>query len=208
MVIVVGSLWPKLSRHYQTGEISSGLVPKDGDNFKIANDPAVYRLDNGQRRQYKSDTAFFNHSNNKPFDTPYEEGGILICDKEVVLSFPMGDYMPKEEGKIGEVYLHKKAWERFREAFFRRDKVKHCIAYAIFAFLLLLLLKRYTQWSTTIQGFVLLVLGTLLGEGIEWLQYLYIPGRDKELLDLAFNTLGLLLGYFIYQQLKPHIDNL
>lgn len=208
LLIIVGSLWPRLSRHYQTGEVSLGLIPQEGDNFKIANDPAVYRLEKGKRRQYKSDTSFFNHSNNKPFDTPYEEGGILICDKAVVLAFPMGDYMPKEEGGIGEVYLRKKAWERFQEALFRRDKVKHCVAYAIFAMLLLLLFRRYTQWSTTIQGLVVLVLGTLLGEGIEWLQYLYIPGRDKELLDLAFNTLGLFAGYIIYQQLTPYWEQL
>ena len=128
ILVVTGSLWPHLSRHYQTGEISSGKTPKEGDNFKIANDPIVYRLEDGKRRQYKSDTSFFNNSHNKPFDTPYEQGGILICSKEVVLASAIGNYMPSDIGGRGAVYLHKSVWEDLEAALFRRDKVSHFFA--------------------------------------------------------------------------------
>lgn len=200
LLIVTGSLWPSLSRHYQTGEISSGKIPSEGDNFKIVNDPIVYRLDDGKRRQYKSDTAFFNNSDNKPFDTPYEQGGILICDKEVVLAFSIGNYMPKEVGGRGEAYLHKSTGQQLKEGVFRSDKISHFFAYVGLAILLLIVLERYSSWTLAIKYLFVLVLGILFGAGIEQLQFDYIPGRDKELLDVVFNTLGVLVGIFVYNR--------
>jgi VanZ family protein len=197
-LIVIGSLWPQLSRHYQTGEISAGQIPKEGDNFKMVNDPIVYRLEDGKRRQYKSDVAFFNNSKNKPFDTPYEQGGILICDKEVVLAFPMGNYMPKEIGGEGEFYVHKNTWEQLKEGVFRRDKVSHFFAYTLLAILLLMVLERYSNQSAMVKYLLTLGIGIIFGAVIEQLQFEYIPGRDKELLDLIFNILGILAGIFIY----------
>lgn len=200
IVIITGSLWPRLSRHYQTGEISSGKIPKEGDNFKMVNDPIVYRLENGKRRQYKSDTAFFNNSNNKPFDTPYEDGGILICDKEVVLAFPMGNYMPKEVGGEGETYLFKTTGQQVKEAVFRRDKLSHFFAYAGFAILCLLTFQSYSNWRWLAMSSFTLLIGILFGALIEQLQFDYIPGRDKEFLDLVFNTLGVLAGILVYKR--------
>lgn len=200
LLIIGGSLWPQLSKHYQTGEISSGQLPKEGDNFKMVNDPVVYRLEDGKRRQYKSDTAFFNNSNNKPFDTPYEQGGILICDKEVVLAFPMGDYMPKVVGRQGERYFHKSTWQQLKEAIFRRDKLSHFFAYLILVLLLLMVWERYSTSSLMNRTFWVLGIGTVIGAAIEQLQFEYIPGRDKEFLDLIFNTLGILFGIFVYNR--------
>jgi VanZ family protein len=200
VLVVIGSLWPKLSRHYQTGEISSGQTPKEGDNFKMVNDPIVYRLEDGKRRQYKSDTAFFNNSNNKPFDTPYEQGGILICNKEVVLAFPIGNYMPKKVGGRGETYLHKSIMDQLQEGIFRRDKVSHFFAYTGLAILLLMVLERYSRQQPLINLVIVLIFGILFGGIIELLQFEYIPGRDKELLDLIFNTLGILVGILIYNR--------
>lgn len=199
-IITTGSLWPRLSEHYQTGEIASGLTPKEGDNFKLANYPAVYRLEEGKRRQYTSDTSFFNHSENKPFDTPYELGGILICDKETVFSFPMGDYMPLEPGGVGKKYKQELAWDKFKTAFFRSDKVVHCFSYAVFAIFLLVVLQQYPQWSKFTKTIIVFLVGTLVGGSIEWLQFEFIPGRDKELLDLLFNTVGLVLGTYLYNK--------
>jgi VanZ family protein len=200
ILVITGSLWPSLSEHYQTGEISSGQTPKEGDNFKIANDPIVYRLEDGKRRQYKSDTAFFNNSHNKPFDTPYEQGGILICDKEVVLAFSIGNYMPKKVGGIGELYWHKSVWEQLKKGIFRRDKLSHFFAYAVLAILLLMSLEQYSRRDSTIKYIAVLVFGIVFGAVIEQLQFEYIPGRDKELLDLVFNTLGIFAGIFIYNR--------
>lgn len=200
VLVITGSLWPSLSKHYQTGEISSGEIPKEGDNFKIANDPIVYRLEDGKRRQYKSDTAFFNNSHNKPFDTPYEQGGILICDKEVVLAFSIGNYMPKKVGGNGELYWHKSVWEQLKEGIFRRDKLSHFFAYTVLAILLLITLEQYSKQHSIIKYIVVLVFGIVFGAVIEQLQFEYIPGRDKELLDLVFNALGILVGIFIYNR--------
>ena len=63
--LILGSLLPNVTRHYQTGEISSGLVPKEGDNFKMVNIAAVYCLQKGERRKYTSDSSFYNYSKNK-----------------------------------------------------------------------------------------------------------------------------------------------
>lgn len=200
LLVVTGSLWPSLSRHHQTGEISSGQIPKEGDNFKIANDPIVYRLEDGKRRQYKSDTAFFNNSGNKPFDTPYEQGGILICDKEVVLAFLNGNYMPKEVGGRGELYLHKSIWEQLKKGIFRRDKLSHFFAYMVLAILLLMALEQYSTQRSIVKYIFVLMFGIVFGGIIEQLQFEYIPGRNKELLDLGFNTLGIFGGIFIYNR--------
>jgi len=198
-VITLGSLWPRLSEHYQTGEISSGLRPKEGDNFKMVNTAAVYRMEDGKRRRYETANSFFSDSTNQPFDTPYEYGGILICDKDVVFSIPRGNDMPEEPGGIGKEFKKKDIWERLKEGVFRRDKVTHFVAYVIFAILMLILLQQHTRWNMLLKTIIVLVIGTLFGGGIEYLQFEFIPGRDKELLDLVFNTLGLLVGVYLYR---------
>lgn len=199
-LIVTGSLSPRLSSHYQTGETSSGKTPKEGDNFKIANDPIVYRLENGKRRQYQSEQAFFNNSDNKPFDTPYEQGGILICDKEVVLAFPIGNYMPQHLGGKGAVYLQKSIWETLKEGVFRSDKLSHFFAYTLLAILLLLVLERYSRQHLSVKYIFTLGGGIVFGAIIEQLQFEFISGRNKELLDLIFNILGILAGIWIYNR--------
>lgn len=206
VLIIIGSLFPRFSIHYQTGEISSGLVPQEGDNFKIANEPAVYRLEDGKRRLYRSDTSFFNHSDNKAFDTAYENGGILICNKTTVLSFPLGDYMPAEPGGIDTKYREQLASERFKKALFRTDKIVHFSSYAIFAILLLIVLQQYSLWSNFIKIAVVFLAGTIIGGGIELLQFAFIPGRDQELLDFIFNSLGLITGVFLYQKISSKLS--
>ncbi|CAA6813005.1 MAG: Unknown protein [uncultured Aureispira sp.] len=199
-LIVTGSLWPRLSRHYQKGEISSGQMPKEGDNFKMVNGPIVYRLEDGKRRPYKSEQAFFNTIGNKPFDTPYEQGGILICDKVVVLALAIGNYMPKKAGGQGEAYTPKGTWEQLKRGIFRIDKMGHFFAYTVLAILLLIVLERYRRPYFMIKHLFVLVFGIIFGGVIEQLQFEYVPGRNKELLDLLFNTLGVLVGIWIYKR--------
>lgn len=201
-LLFTGSLWPKLSRHYQTGEISSGLTPKEGDNFKMVNVPAVYKLVDGKRCKYTSDTSFYNYPDNPPFDTPYENGGILICDKAVVFAIPMGDFMPIKPGGEAAKYQHKTASELFYEAFFRKDKVKHFFAYAVLAILMLVVFQDYTKLSFVWQSAAVFVLGTFIGVVIELLQFEYIPGRDKEELDMLLNAIGTLGGILFYKRFR------
>lgn len=200
-ILFMGSLWPKLSKHYQEGEISAGLYPKEGDNFKLVNMPAVYRLNDGKRRKYVSDTSFYKYPSNPAFDTPYEDGGILICDKAVVFSIPIGDFMPYKPGGVPKKYYHKSLTESFFISFFRKDKLKHFLAYAVLALFFLLFLQYHSNLSFTYQGIVVLVLGTSVGIIIELMQFEFIPGRDKELLDMVLNSVGLLAGILLYQGL-------
>lgn len=196
-IIIIASLIPKYSKHYQSGEIADGILPKEGDNFKIANLPAVYRLEKGLYRQYLNDTSFFSYPENKEFNTPYTKGGILICDKSVLNNFKRGDYMPKYPGEIAKKYQGKTFWERMEQSAFRSDKFGHLGAYLVFAFLFMLALQELKISSKPLQISIVMGLGILLGGAIEWAQFQFVPGRDKELLDFLYNSLGLLLGVLI-----------
>ncbi|MCH2023013.1 MAG: VanZ family protein [Saprospiraceae bacterium] len=197
-IILVGALWPKISRHYQTGEISLGIIPKEGDNFKMVNVPDVYRMEDGKRRKYISDTSFFNYPENMPFDTPYEDGGILICDKSVVLTIPIGDFMPFQKGDVAKKYIKQSIQEQILNVFSSIDKAFHFLAYCFFAILFLIILSNYTNWAFINKVLFLLFFGTLFGASIEFLQYAYIPGRDKEILDIIINSIGMLAGVILY----------
>lgn len=196
-IITVASLIPNFSRHYQTGEIASGLTPKEGDNFKIANLHAVYRLKNGKQCQYLTETSFFNYPENKAFGTPYEEGGILICDVAVLQQFPRGDYMPEKPGEIAKKYKPKTFKERVEETAFRSDKLGHFGAYLVFALLFMLALQQLKIQPKALQVLIVLGLGSFWGGTIEWMQFNFVPGRDKELLDFMYNVLGLVVGVLI-----------
>ena len=90
----------------------------------------------------------------------------------------------------------------FTEAFFRKDKLKHFLAYACLALLFLLVLDRYSPFSFAIQGILVLCIGTFIGVTIEYLQFEYIPGRDKELLDMLLNAIGLIAGIILYKHIS------
>jgi hypothetical protein len=164
----------------------------------MVNVPDVYRMEDGKRRKFTSDISFFNYPENKPFDTPYEDAGILICDKAVVFAIPIGDFMPHKKGDIPKKYIKKSILQQLLNVFYSVDKPVHFLAYAIFSFLLLIILYNYTNWSISQKLFSLLLVGTVLGTGIEFLQYAFIPGRDKEILDIILNSIGLLGGVFLY----------
>lgn len=53
--------------------------------------------------------------------------------------------------------------------------------------------------------FKALFLAVLLGLGTEFLQ-LYIPGRNMEFLDVVADTMGVVLGYFLYNVYKLKVD--
>jgi len=191
--LFVASLWPRISRHYQSGEKGLGIAPEEGDNFKAANLPAVYRLQNGKKHKYLSDTSFFNHPENEPFGTPYEEGGILICDVAVVEAIPQGDYMPLMPGDVPKEYQEKRFWEEFWVAFFRKDKATHFFSYFLWSLLFILALPP-RWWANHVFVWLTLLVGSMIGLSAEYVQGAFVPGRDMEALDMLFNFLGLLTG--------------
>lgn len=191
------SLWP---RHALPGppppkEKSSGLFPKEGENFKIVDAPVVYRLEQGKRRPYKSAAAFLARPENPPFGTPYEQGGILLCDSVVLLFYPLGVKMPKpEEGKL--VPFKKRPYQPLNEgsSLIRKDKLGHLLVYMGLAILLWLTLSQIFAWPAVVIFWMVLLLGSLFGLGLELGQEFYSAGRDAEWEDMVMNMLGLGIG--------------
>lgn len=195
-VLLTGSLWPRYYGQY--GEESMGIMPKEGDNFKVANIQRVYRLENHYRRPYASAEAFFSYSENEPFDTPYEEGGILICDEAVLDSFPLGLFMGEaledDAKKLDQQSM-------LMQQIFRKDKLGHLIAYMLLALCSSFYVRRY-RWSKKKKIIIILSIGAAMGLIIECLQAAFVPGRAQESLDMIFNVLGLVSGGLIYLYLR------
>lgn len=197
LILAVVSLWPRATFPSipTPQEKSSGGLPKEGINFKIVDAPVVYRLENGKRRPYKSAEAFLTRPENKPFGTPYEEGGILLCDSVVLLLYPLGIKMPRPTlDKV--VSLNKRPYQPLNKgkSLLKQDKVGHLLVYMGLAVLLWLVLRTSFNWSNRRMFGVVLLSGTVVGLGLELGQQFYSAGRDAEGADLVMNTLGLLLG--------------
>ncbi len=198
--LIVVSLWPR----YQVPptpaqkEKSSGLFPKEGDNFKVVDDWVVYRLEKGHRRPYKSAEAFLSRPENPPFGTSYTQGGILLCDSVVLLFYPLGVKMPHPTAGVF-VPLDKRAPQVLQEGtpLLRRDKVGHLLVYGGLATLLWWVLVGRFTWSR--QGLLwrVILLGSLLGFGLELGQQFFSAGRDAEWEDMLMNVLGLWLGAWL-----------
>jgi VanZ family protein len=84
------------------------------------------------------------------------------------------------------------------------DKWIHFVFYAIFAFLLFLSALGYTKRinSRVARWRVVLIIGTVVGLGIELIQHDLIYGRQGEWTDVLANTIGLLGALFIAELLK------
>ncbi len=183
----------------QTNEISSGWYPKEGDNFKLVNKKALFKLQNGARRRYLSKASFFSYPENKPFNTPYEKGGILICDKQTFASIPLGEYLPFAPTELPNGFAQKRYWADFRTAFFRKDKVAHVLNYIAWAILFLIVIMPYRSYSFKDKAIFTFIIGSIIGLSIEYLQDYSQLGRAAEVLDVFFNSVGLLIGIFIYK---------
>tara|TARA_B100000927_G_scaffold276133_1_gene256665 strand:+ start:19 stop:399 length:381 start_codon:yes stop_codon:yes gene_type:complete len=74
------------------------------------------------------------------------------------------------------------------------DKLLHFIFYAIFSFFLFLLSHKLTLGlNSFIKKWTFVVtIGTIVGVGIEFIQYSLIPSRSGDWLDLLANSFGLI----------------
>ena len=74
------------------------------------------------------------------------------------------------------------------------DKLLHFIFYAIFSFFLFLLSHKLTLGlNSFIKKWTFVVtIGTIVGVGIEFIQYSLIPSRSGDWLDLLANSVGLI----------------
>jgi hypothetical protein len=181
VLLLLLSLWPGQKAHEQNGEVASKLSPKEGDNFKIANQPRVYRLEDGEKRPYLSSVSYLSDSNNAPYGTSYEEGGILICDAVRVAAIPLGEPMPLKATKIAE----QKDWKRFLDG----DKLGHLVVYLLFSFLMLM--AFYQQKKPSIQYLSFACILFSIGLGIELLQANFTESRNFEWEDMMMNSLGI-----------------
>ena len=74
------------------------------------------------------------------------------------------------------------------------DKLIHFVFYAVFSFFLFLFSHNVNFGLDTLikKWTFVFSIGTLLGFIIEWIQYVLIPSRSGEWLDILANTLGLI----------------
>lgn len=196
VVVTILSLYPRVDPPPipVPTEISSGLLPEEGDNFKVINDVVVYYLERGQRRSYKTGASYLQRSGNPPFGTPYEEGGILLVDSFVLLLHPLGADMPRLKDTtsvlLAPTIAQGPAWW---EPYTHWDKLGHAGVYLLLGLLLWKSCEQRQQRSFITAVWVLLS-GTVIGWTLEWAQATWALGRDAEWGDLLMNTLGLILG--------------
>lgn len=196
LLLMILSLYPRVDPPpiQKPGEISSGLLPQEGDNFKVIDDVVVYHLERGKRRSYKTGASYLQHSGNPPFGTSYEEGGILLVDTFVWLLYPLGSDMPRLKDTtsvlLAPTLVQGPVWW---EPYTHWDKLGHAGVYCILGFLLWKSCRlpkqrrRYTAvWA--------LLGGTALGWSLELAQAMMAVGRNAEWGDLLMNTFGLVLG--------------
>tara|TARA_B100001057_G_C22729379_1_gene903101 strand:+ start:353 stop:733 length:381 start_codon:yes stop_codon:yes gene_type:complete len=84
------------------------------------------------------------------------------------------------------------------------DKFIHVLFYAIFSFFLFLLShnEMLGLYTTSRKWFFVFLIVTLLGAGIEWIQYALIPERSGEWFDILANSFGLMIILFTTYLLK------
>lgn len=184
-------------------ERSSGLLPQQGDNFKVVDDVVVYHLEHGKRRPYKTMASYLQRPGNPPFGTPYREGGILLVDSLAFLRYPLGAEMPRLKDTTSTLLLAPAVASRWWYTYTRWDKLGHGLVYFILGLLL------WGAWWRPARNPKRLVLRTLLvggslGLALEWAQAVMNIGRDAEWADLVMNgvglTIGIGLGYWYTQK--------
>ena len=151
------------------------MEPKEGDNFKVANRPAVFKLENGIKHQYLTESSYHSYPENRSFDTPYELGGILICDKSTVDAIPDGKFMPFRPGMkyIERSELSHSIWA----SVFKLDKLSHFIAYFLYSLILLVTIRT-------------------------------LKGSISEILDILFNSIGVIAGSIFFMLNEKRIVRL
>ena len=77
------------------------------------------------------------------------------------------------------------------------DKAVHCVEFALLAFLLSLGFFKSLKSSFKGKAVLTVSTGLLLGLLDETHQY-FVPLRQFEVLDLAFDSLGILIGLLVY----------
>ena len=78
------------------------------------------------------------------------------------------------------------------------DKLAHAFVYGVQVWLCLRAIGQPTAGQTA-----LVLLGSVLfGTSMEVIQYSFFPGRYFELLDIAANTVGSVLGWLIYRHFE------
>jgi len=77
------------------------------------------------------------------------------------------------------------------------DKFMHVLAYIPMGFLLMYAMRETPELFPSKQAFLAALLGTLYGISDE-IHQLYVPGRHFELLDIAADSAGVILGIIIF----------
>lgn len=178
-------------------EQSNGLLPKEGDDFKMVNNLVVYHLEQGHRRPYKTSASYLLRSDNPPYGTPYEEGGILCVDSFVLLLYPLGTDMPRLKDTTSRLLTSPPSGPPWWHTYTRHDKLGHLCVYGGLALLLTLSFRQHQKGLWGKRFGVVMILGTALGWALEAAQAVMNTGRDAEWADLLMNSLGLVGGAWL-----------
>lgn len=92
------------------------------------------------------------------------------------------------------------------ESIISPDKVGHFIAYSVLSFLIFVGLSKEGSISKFKILFVIL-LCTLYGVFLEFLQYTFFPNRFFDLWDAAANFIGSVIGFLTFRQLFQNLNN-
>ena len=90
--------------------------------------------------------------------------------------------------------------ESFKDLF-SYDKLGHAFAYGILSASYFYAIRQ-SKRVLTIKKMIYVCLGTILyGILLEFVQYLFFPGRYFEVLDILANIMGIVISFLIFKQL-------
>jgi VanZ family protein len=172
-------------------------MPKAGDNFGIPNSEAVFYYSGKGKYAYTSGDCYFSHGN-PTFDISYKEGGIKTIDKVIADKIPFLGSMCDDEKKVT---VKNNSFEKgyfFSTNFllYYFSGVSHIICYFVLALSCLYYLRsRKNKYLVT---FLAIFIG---GAVLEFVQEIFIMGRNASIEDQVSNCFGAVLGMLLFWML-------
>ncbi|MDW8229401.1 MAG: VanZ family protein [Saprospiraceae bacterium] len=83
------------------------------------------------------------------------------------------------------------------------DKIAHAAAYALLSWLTLWGFIRWRRRAELYHGIATVVVASLIGAGLEYVQFRYFPDRAFEYDDMLANAVGALLGWWVFAHFIP-----
>ena len=176
-------------------------MPKVGDNFRTMKSEEVFYLSKEGKYNYTSQECYFSHGN-PPFSAGYSEGGIMVVTQEISDKIPFLGSMCTEQKPFvikseKRSFMDKYATTSFFLGHF--SGISHILVYFVLAFFTLY------HFSIKKHKYVLTFIVCFLGGGLlEIVQHFFVVGRSGNSEDQLLNTIGILLGMFLFWIVKKY----